>query len=1202
MLWNRNLPYYQNLKNLRRVFNKRTKKVEENLHVDFLKNTLIEKGAGPNWLFDIDTLTNSMNYVPMVVAGTSSTNISAHMEYFNNDAQDACNANAPESSRIFNPTATSKILPAKQMESLTVESVIPTVLSQEETVSLDNALTLSNRFEDTIRVEAYLSNMMSSIPASPTPMFRIHKDHPKSQIISLVDTPVQTRHKSKEMEEHSFIATIHQKTTPDLLHFCLFSCFLSQEEPKKIFDALKDSRIRPIGTKWVLKNNKDERGIVIRNKAMLVAQGHTQEEGIDYEEVFAPVVRIEAIRLFLAYASFMGFTVYQMDVKSTFLYGTIDEEVYVMQPPRFQDPEFPNRVYKGKDGPGKDVELHLYRSMIGSLMYLTASRPDIMFAVCHPKLGLWYPKESPFDLLAYSDIDYGGATQDRKSTTGEKTEHNIDFHQIVDFIEASHIRQYSRRATWIAQSKALSPATNEPASLLRDDSQREAFPTVTSLDTGQNRENIIKTSAIPHESTPRVTSLDADEARIMIIEDKDRGRIEPAQEDALIKAGSIEIGEEVEVKRTTELGSNDIKEMVNVLSSMDATNTLTSGVPTVSVSPVATATTVGVPTVSGLFPTVSATFTTASVVKPYLRRPRGILAKDKGKEKVVESEEPKKKKLQEQIDAQVAKEMKEEFVRENQKMNEQLARDGEIARIHAEEELKMLIDGLDKSNEEIKEKFNPVWKQLEDFVPMSSTDEGERMKRKRLKLDQRSAKRMNTSKDVSKEDLKGMMQLVPVEEFDREDLHQLWALVKETLSIKQATKDKEKELWVELKRLFEPDFEDQLWTHYQNLMHDPLEWKLYDTCSVHHVFIKDQEIFMLVERDYPLRREFALLVKIRINLGQRRITLNQRRVLVILGMNNKWYQSLLRSFDQMKNNTKVQQSLLSWPSQRMRPSPSIDSSKSNTSDLQNSNSSVSEHGESSDSIMSMPMIKFVEAADCPKVDKTNKTNIARKSPIKYVEMYRSTSRSPKVRGKSWKKKIFAHKNVTPRAVLLKTGRASIRVNRTNMNVAQQKMTSFAKTAHSNVKRPFQGKSAVRTQFRVPRVSNVTKKFPTVDSKFSTAKSTSTADLGNKRKAVKASACWIWRPKQNTTKKGPNFNGGNSQNNIDDKGYWDSGCSRHMTSNISYLSKYEPYDGGYVSFGQGGSNITGKGISKTGKLKFENVYFVKELKYNLFSVS
>nr|GFC47207.1 copia protein [Tanacetum cinerariifolium] len=96
----------------------------------------------------------------------------------------------------------------------------------------------------------------------------------------------------------------------------------------------------------VYRNKKDERGIVIKNKARLVAQGHTQEEGIDYEEVFAPVTRIKAIRLFLAYVSFMGFLVYQMDVKSAFLYGTIVEEVYVCQPPGFKDPEYPDKVYK----------------------------------------------------------------------------------------------------------------------------------------------------------------------------------------------------------------------------------------------------------------------------------------------------------------------------------------------------------------------------------------------------------------------------------------------------------------------------------------------------------------------------------------------------------------------------------------------------------------------------------------------------------------------------------------------------------------------------------------------------------------------------------------------------------------------------------------------------------------------------------------
>nr|GEX63840.1 hypothetical protein [Tanacetum cinerariifolium] len=318
---------YSMSSNAFRVFNKRTKRVEENLHVEFLENKAIEKGVGPNWLFDIDSITKSMNYVP-VDACTNSTNFSGTkdaasqevkkdvsslryialpnwvhddlLESSSSKPQDDCSSDAPESSENPNPTATSTNPPADQLETLTVETSIPTVSSPV-----------------------------------PTACFT---DSQEPQIIGLVDTPIQTRNKSKEVEEQSFIATIHQKTDPSLLQFCLFSCFLSQIEPKNISDALQDPSwveamqeelfqfkiqnvwtlvdcpkgVRPTRTKWVLNNKKDERGIVIKNKARLVAQGHTQEERIDYDEVFAPVARIEAIRLFLAYASFMRFTVYQM--------------------------------------------------------------------------------------------------------------------------------------------------------------------------------------------------------------------------------------------------------------------------------------------------------------------------------------------------------------------------------------------------------------------------------------------------------------------------------------------------------------------------------------------------------------------------------------------------------------------------------------------------------------------------------------------------------------------------------------------------------------------------------------------------------------------------------------------------------------------------------------------------------------------------
>nr|GEY91642.1 hypothetical protein [Tanacetum cinerariifolium] len=215
------------------------------------------------------------------------------------------------------------------------------------------------------------------------------------------------------------------------------------------------------------------------------------------------------------------------------------------------------------------------------------------------------------------------------------------------------------------------------------------------------------------------------------------------------------------------------------------------------------------------------------------------------------------------------------------------------------------------------------------------------------------------------------------------------------------------------------------------------------------------------------------------------------------------------------------------------------------------------------------MIKFVKEADCPRVIKTNNTENARKSTGKYAEMYRNISKD---KGKNWPKDNYAHKSMTPRAILLKPGTTPIVVSRPNMNVAQPKMISFAKTSHLNVKRPFQRKSVVKNQPRVPRVSTVTGNIPTVDSKFPTAKSTLTADLGNKGKA------------------------GNPHNNIDDKGYWDSGYSRHMNGNISYLYEYEPYDGGYVSFGHGGGKITGKGIIKPDHLgkfdaKWDKGYFV-----------
>ncbi|GJV18664.1 ribonuclease H-like domain-containing protein [Tanacetum coccineum] len=628
-----------------RVYNIRTRKVQENLHIGFLENKPMIEGNGPKWLFDLDSLTQSMNYVPVVagtfsndfagIQGVSESSTSSQQDqdwiampiwkdasYFGDaspnivddaqiedkdelhDEDDATEESNDGSNLQNNGTADQQVNTARQ-EVNTGSREVSTALPEVNTATPEDLVGSSFASEDSHMEdqEIELGNIPQSYEAPTTPHTRIHKDHPIEHVIGDVQSSVQTRRMKTSYSEKGFLSAIYEGKSHQDLHTCLFVCFLSQEEPKRISQALRDPAWveamqeellqfklqkvwilvdlpkghRAIGTKWVYRNKKDERGIVIRNKARLVAQGHTQEEGIDYDEVFAPVARIEAIRIFLAYASYMGFMVYQMDVKSAFLYGQIEEEVYVCQPPGFEDPGHPNKVYrvvkvlygfhqaprawydtlatyllsngfqrgqidqtlfikrhKGhillvqiyvddiifgstkkelcdefeklmkdkfqmssmgeltfflglqvqqkkngifisqdkyvheilrkfnysdvksastptdlekplvQDGDVADVDEHLYRSMIGSLMYLTASRPDIMFAVCacarfqvspktshllavkrifrylkgKPSLGLWYSKDSPLELVAYTDSDYAGATQDRKSTTG----------------------------------------------------------------------------------------------------------------------------------------------------------------------------------------------------------------------------------------------------------------------------------------------------------------------------------------------------------------------------------------------------------------------------------------------------------------------------------------------------------------------------------------------------------------------------------------------------------------------------------------------------------------------------------------------------------------------------------------------------------------------------------------------------------------
>ncbi|GJY77713.1 putative ribonuclease H-like domain-containing protein [Tanacetum coccineum] len=400
-----------------KVYNTRTKRVEENLHIGFLVNKPMIKGNGPKWLFDIDSITQSINYVPVAAgtisnesagtqgelnAGTSTQKEEISQDcivmpiwkdatYFDSPSKDIGNGEpksaaddqkqvedgphneSDETNKFEDDSSPKEVNAAKQYVNTAspevntghfkLNTVDPSVNiassyeldSPKDMFNLGASHTLETThvkfFNDEDEPEVDLGNITNSYIVPTTPNTRIHKDHLIKNVIGDVKSSIQTRRMSKSTFEQRFLSAIEPTSIAKALSNSSWVEAMQEEllqfklqQVWKLVDLPIEKRA--IGTKWVFRNKKDERGIVIRNKARLVAQGHRQEEGIDYEEVFAPVARIEAIRLFLAYASFMVFLVYQMDVKSAFLYGTIEEEVYVTQPPGFKDPDYPNKVYK----------------------------------------------------------------------------------------------------------------------------------------------------------------------------------------------------------------------------------------------------------------------------------------------------------------------------------------------------------------------------------------------------------------------------------------------------------------------------------------------------------------------------------------------------------------------------------------------------------------------------------------------------------------------------------------------------------------------------------------------------------------------------------------------------------------------------------------------------------------------------------------
>nr|GEV00677.1 hypothetical protein [Tanacetum cinerariifolium] len=355
-----------------RLFNSRTQIIQETLHVNFLENKPNVAGSGPTWLFNIDTLTKTMNYQPVTVGNQSNPSAGVQEQFVvekageeivqlyvlfpvwssgstnpqNTDGDAAFYEKEPEFKRkkpesevniSLSSSTQSKKHDDKTKREAKGKSLVESLtryrnLSAEFEDFSDNNINEDNVAdtsqlpddpnmpeleditysddEDDVGAEADFNNLETSITFSPIPTIRVHKDHHVTQIIGDISLATQTR------------------------------------KPKRVHQALKDPS-------WIKAMQEELLQFKMQKVRILVdlphgkrAIGHTQEEGIDYEQVFAPVARIEDIRLFLAYASFMGFMVYQMDVKSAFLYGTIKEEVYACQPPGFEDPDHPDKVYK----------------------------------------------------------------------------------------------------------------------------------------------------------------------------------------------------------------------------------------------------------------------------------------------------------------------------------------------------------------------------------------------------------------------------------------------------------------------------------------------------------------------------------------------------------------------------------------------------------------------------------------------------------------------------------------------------------------------------------------------------------------------------------------------------------------------------------------------------------------------------------------
>nr|GEW83302.1 retrovirus-related Pol polyprotein from transposon TNT 1-94 [Tanacetum cinerariifolium] len=869
--------------------------------------------------------------------------------------------------------------------------------------------------EKDVGAEADFSNLETNITVSPSPTTRVHKDHPVTQIIGDLSSAPQTRSMTRMVKEHGGPTQINNDD---------FHTFM---------------------------NKKDERGIVVRNKALLLAEGHTQEEGIDYKEAFFPVERIEAIRLFLAYTSFMGFMVYQIDVKSVFLYGTIEKEVYICQPLGFEDPDYPDKVYKVvkalyglhqaprawyetlanyllengfqrgkidqtlfikkqkgnillvqvyvvdiifgstnkdlckafeklmkdkfqmssmgeltfflglqvkhkqdeifiiqdkyvaeilrkfgltdgklartpidtekpllKDPDGQDTNVHIYRSMIGSLMYLTSSRPDVMFAICacvrfkvtpkasylhavkrifrylkgKPHLGLWYPKDSPFNLVAYSDSDYAGANLDRNSTTGgcQFLGYKVS---VVGGRKLIINEDTLRQALQLDDADSIDCLPNEEifAQLARmgyEKSSTKVGKGLSGVDTP-----LIEGMLVPHQVNDDVADVVANTAEPTL---PSPTTTPPPLQQELIPSTS-------QCKITQALDITKLKQRVRRL---EKKNVVTAAAAT-SAATIITA---------ALMPAASAARRRKGVV---IRDPKKIAtpsvivhsepkSKDKGKGILVEEPKPLKKKVQIEQDEAYTRELEAELnaninwnevieqVKRKEKQDNTVMRYQALKRkpqtkAQARKNTMVYLKNIAGFKMDFfkgmtyndirpifERHFNYIVAFLEKREEELEEEASKQSKRKNETSKEKEAKKHKLDKEVPVIDYQvytehnkpyykivradGTHQLFLsfirlLRNFDREDLKMLWKIFQERFASSEPKNFSDDFLLNTLKTMFEkPDVKVSIWKSKSGkygLAKDK-RWELLKSCGVHIITFITTQMILLVERRYPLTR------------------------------------------------------------------------------------------------------------------------------------------------------------------------------------------------------------------------------------------------------------------------------------------------------------------------------------------------------------